>query len=543
MIEDRSAVPGRRPPSERADYSIRPRQPRKGAELRDSFGVVWRRRWSILLVTFVVTGLAVWLSSRQTPIYESRASVLVEPVDLGAASEAPDDLNMATESQLMASTQVAEIAARRLGITADPRILLDDLTVEQEPDTEILEVRYRAPDPARAQRLASAFARSYLGFRKATAIGQIEQAAEDIQREIEALEARLLEVQRQIARLPVTSFTRVTLEAEATSINNLILERQLEMSFGLPDQVMPGRVIQPATLPSSPVNPGYAVAVALGVAIGAVVGIGLAFLRERLSQRLRSSEEAEDHLGAPVLGMIPRVPQWHRRSKPMLITLTGRGSPAAEAYRILRTSVVSVATEAGVKSIVVTSAHRGEGKSATVANLGVVLARADKRVVLVSADLRRPRLHQFFQGDGAQGLSDVLAGRLSLGAAVHEIRLPRRPDTADVSSGRLRILPSGPVPEGPAELLTPDRVSAVLRALEEMADIVLIDAPPLLPVTDALVLAQVADGVLVILGPSGVERSSVSVVRQRLDKVGAHVIGAVLNGPDAHIAHANYSYY
>jgi capsular exopolysaccharide synthesis family protein len=265
-------------------------------------------------------------------------------------------------------------------------------------------------------------------------------------------------------------------------------------------------------------------------------------LRERLSQRLRSSEEAEELLGAPVLGTIPRIPQWRRRKQPLLVSLSHQRSPATEAYRILRTSVLSAAAEAGVKSIVVTSAYAGEGKSATVANLGVVLARADKRVTLVSADLRRPRLHQFFTIKENVGLSDVLADRVPLGEAMRAIRLPT-PPSGNASSGALRVLPSGPVPNGPTELLTPERIGDVLRAIEESSDIVLIDVPPVLAITDALVVAQAADGVLVVLGPNSADRSSVISVRQQLEKVGARVLGGVLNGPDPELIRSDYYYY
>ena len=511
------------------------------SDLRESLALLWRRKWSILAITLLVVGLALFVSGRQTPIYESRASVLVVPADLGSASDAPEVLNMATEAQLMSSVQVAEIVAKNLKISTDPRQLLEELTVDQPSDTEILEISYRDPDPNRAQRLATGFAQGYLQYRTTGATAQIQQSEDKIQRELDALQLRLGKIQTELARLPEDSLRRGSLESEAASLQSLILERQLAL-FDLPDQVTVGRIIQPAQPASSPVSPNDVIAVGLGLAAGLALGIGLAFLRDRLSQRLRSSEETEEHLGAPILGTIPRVPQWRRRSKPLVITLTHQRSPSAEAYRILRTNVLSVAAAGGAKSIMVTSAYSGEGKSATVANLGVVLAGAGRRVSLVSADLRRPRLQEFFQRDGSVGLSDVLAERLPLSAAVQEITLPASLPT-ELSSVGLRILPSGRIPEDPAELITTERMSEVLRDLEETSDIVLVDVPPALAVTDALVVAQVAQGVLVVLGPNSVERSSVLAVRQQLEKVGARILGGVLNGPDTLTAQAGYSYY
>ena len=272
---------------------------------------------------------------------------------------------------------------------------------------------------------------------------------------------------------------------------------------------------------------------AFGLVAGFALGIGLAFLRDRLSERLRSSEEAEAYLEAPVLGAIPRVPAWRRRKEAFLVTAVQWRSPAAEAYRVLRTNVLSAASAFEVKSIAVTSAYAGEGKSATVANLGVVLARAGKRVTLVSADLRRPRLNEFFRRDGDIGLIEVLSGRATLGQALQEITLSGGLDASPVG---LRLLPSGHVPEDVTELLTSETLAGVLKDLEDVSDIVLIDLPPVLPVTDALVVAAVTKNVLLVIGPRANTRPAITSARQQLDRVGARILGGVLNGPDVSTA-------
>jgi capsular exopolysaccharide synthesis family protein len=225
------------------------------------------------------------------------------------------------------------------------------------------------------------------------------------------------------------------------------------------------------------------------------------------------------------------VPQWRRRKRAFLVARTQWGSPAAEAYRILRASVLS-AVQGDGRSIVVTSPHGGEGKTATVANLAVVLARAGKRVSVVSADLRRPRLHEFFRANGDTGLTDVLAGRASLDQAMQKITYATS-TAAERGSVSLWILPSGRVPENPAELLSSPAMEQVLTALEGSSDIVLIDVPPILPVSDALVVATLAGNVLLVIGPKSSNQTAIVSARQRLDKVGAHIIGGVLNGPDA----------
>jgi capsular exopolysaccharide synthesis family protein len=193
-----------------------------------------------------------------------------------------------------------------------------------------------------------------------------------------------------------------------------------------------------------------------------------------------------------------------------------------------------------VKSVAVTSPHAGEGKSSTVANLGVVLARAGQNVTLVSADLRRPRLHEFFKREGQPGLIEVLGGRAMLSDVLQTVSLPTR--GFDTESATMRLLPSGHVPEDPTELITSEAMGDVIRALEAQSDIVLIDLPPVLPVTDALVVASITKCVLLVIGPKAGTRPALTSVRQQLDRVGAHIIGGVLNGPHPSMAQTYYSY-
>jgi capsular exopolysaccharide synthesis family protein len=532
-------------PDESAPSPVRPVRPTQFAQqerrldLQEVLSVLWFRKWSILAITLLTVAVALLVSSRQTPIYVSQAGVLVTPIDTGNESVAPETPNLATEAELISSVAVAGIVADNLGIEDDPRDLLGNLEVDQPTDTEILEVSYRDPNPGRARRLAAGFAEAYLQFREAAASKLILEQARDLEGQIQALEQRLGSIQEDLIRLPDADLRRPGLQAEAASLQNLILQTQITR-LGLPSEVSGGEVIQPASVPESPVSPDYLVNVLFGLAAGLALGVGLALLRDRMSGRLRSSDEVEEYLEAPVLGVIPQVPDWRRRKRAYLVSAARWKSPAAEAYRVLRTYLLSTAST-GTKSIVVTSTHSGEGKSATVANLGVVLARAGKSVTLVSADLRRPRLHEFFRREGLIGLTDVLAGRLPLGAVVQEFSLPSSAPM-DPSTVSLRLIPSGPVPEDPAELLGSAAMAKVLEDLERISDIVLIDAPPVLPVTDASVVAAFTKNVLLVIGPNSATRASVASARQQLERVGAGILGGVLNGPHA-IKAQSFGYY
>lgn len=520
--------------------SVRSSPTEAGPDLRGALAILWRRKWSILAVTLALVGLALFISSRQTPVYASQAQVLVIALpDVSTDAVTVQPLNLATEAELIGSAAVAEIVADNLNIEAPARSLLGSISVDQPTDTEILHISYFSADPVEAQSLAAAFANAYLEFRKETVNETILKAAENIEAQISELVGELNEVNRQLEGLSESDPNRSVLEVRANLLSAQITPLQLEL-VSLPEDVTVGRVIQPAPFPAAPVSPNHVVNGSFGLVAGLALGVGLAFLRDRLSDRLHSTEEAEAYLEAPVLASIPRVSAWRRRREAFLVTAVQWRSPAAEAYRVLRTNVLSAAEAVGVNTIAVTSAYAGEGKSTTTANLAVVLARAGKRVTLVSADLRRPRLHEFFKREGEPGLIEVLAGKATLDETLQTVMLPAR--TFDTGAANIRLLPSGRVPEDPTELIASQMMPKVIDELERESDIVLIDLPPVLPLTDALVVAAETKYVLVVIGPKADNRQTVTAARQQLDRVGARIIGGVFNGPNASTGQTYYSY-
>jgi capsular exopolysaccharide synthesis family protein len=203
----------------------------------------------------------------------------------------------------------------------------------------------------------------------------------------------------------------------------------------------------------------------------------------------------------------------------MVVSVTEPSSPAAESYRSLRTSLQFARQEQQLRSLVVTSPGVGEGKTATLANLGVVFAQAGERVVLVSCDLRRPRIGEFFGLDEHEGLSSVLLGERTLDEALLPV-----PD-----HDRLSLLPAGPVPPNPAELLNSTKAREIFTRLRDKYDLVLIDSPPVLPVTDAAILSQYADATVMLAAAGQTRRSDLHRAVEKLDQVGATILGTVLN--------------
>ena len=258
---------------------------------------------------------------------------------------------------------------------------------------------------------------------------------------------------------------------------------------------------------------------ALGFVAGLVLGVGFAFVRERMDDRIHGRAQLEASVGAPVLAVVPQVPGWRKRAQTKLVTTSASGSPAAEAYRSLRTNLQFISRDGTVRVISVTSPHAGEGKTTTVANIATTLALTGKRVMALSADLRKPRLHRFFGLSNDEGLSSVLAGQAQLA------EVARRVEGLD----SLRIVTSGPVPPNPAELLSSDAMESLLTQLRSMADYVVIDTPPVLVVSDAMIVAPRVDGVVVVVDADTTTGGAASHTIDQLEQVGGNVIGSVLN--------------
>jgi non-specific protein-tyrosine kinase len=205
--------------------------------------------------------------------------------------------------------------------------------------------------------------------------------------------------------------------------------------------------------------------------------------------------------------------------EPDLITLTDPRSPAAEAYRTLRTNLYFSSLDAALETLVVTSAAPGDGKSTTLSNLAVTLAQGEKRTILVDADLRQPALHGFFGAENTQGLTTM---------AVEDDALSK-PPLLETTVANLKLLPSGPLPPNPAEILGSRRMEDIIAALKERADIVLFDAPPIIAVTDAAVLSTKVDGVLLVVRAGKTRREHALRARELLDRVNVRLVGAVLS--------------
>jgi succinoglycan biosynthesis transport protein ExoP len=505
------------------------------AQLREYLAVLRLRKWSILVVALLVLGGAMFFSVRQVPIYESEARVLVKALSQGTLGTAPN-VNMQTERELVTSIQVGELVAEDLDADERPEQLLHGLSVDVAPQTEILVMAVQHRDPLTAKRRAQSFAQSYLEFRRHQAEEELLAAAESLQQRKEELEKERNNKESKLVDLPIDSPERISLQSQVNQLTSQIAVLDQQLSQILPaEKLLVGQVVEPALLPSEPVSPDHLRNAVLALLVGLLLGVGVAFLRERLDDRLRGRLDLEAHAGAPVLAVVPRVGSWRKRGETPLVSLAEPRSTSSEAYRTLRTSLLFAASQQGLKTILVTSPQAGEGKTATSSNLAVVLAQAHKRVILLSADLRKPRVHKFFEVSNEVGLTSVLIGEAKPWEAVK-----------DVGLDYLKIVPSGPIPGNPAELLGSDAMGRLLEQFREVADFVVIDSAPALVVSDALAVAPFVDTALFVADAESTTRGAVTHARSQLEQVNVKFIGAVLNNFDpskGRISPYYYSYY
>ncbi|BDI21645.1 polysaccharide biosynthesis tyrosine autokinase [Herbiconiux sp. L3-i23] len=283
-------------------------------------------------------------------------------------------------------------------------------------------------------------------------------------------------------------------------------------------------VIQPATVPLSPASPNAPLNLALGALIGLAFGVIVAVVREAVDVRVRGEHDIERVTDKPLLGRISR--DRSARTQP-LVALTNPRSVRAEAFRTLRTNLQFLDISRGTRTIVITSAREGEGKTTTATNLAITVADTGNSTLLIDADLRRPRVSNYLGIDGGIGLTDVLIGDVTLDEALQEW-----------GDKRMMVLPAGQIPPNPSELLQGPAMVSMLATLKKRFGTIIIDAPPLLPVSDAAILGVRSSGVIVVAAARKVTRDQLKRALAITDQVGARVLGVVLgmlprSGPDA----------
>jgi capsular exopolysaccharide synthesis family protein len=507
-------------------------------ELRDYLNVIRARKWIIIQAVVIVTLTALVVSVLQPPTYQGEAKVLITGADAGASifGTAVSELagsperGLQTQVQLMQLRPLAETAIRKLNLQTTPEDLLANVTVSAVGQTNVITLIATDGSAKRAADIANAMADAYVAWSMKTKRESIKAAADEVQSRLDDSRAEILALGRKIADSGKSDELAAEL-AIATGTYTTLAGKLEELRVNEQLQTGSGRVVSMAVVETEPIAPKPTRNTALGLAVGLVFGLGVAFLLEYLDNTIKSTEEAERSYGAPVLGYIP-AEKFEKGERRRLTIVQKPGSPASEAYRVLRNNLDFINFEHDIKTLLVTSSAPGEGKSTVAANLAAALSQAGAKVVLVNCDFRRPTTDQFFRVNNTVGLSDVLLGRNSLKAAL------QKPGEQD-----LMVLAAGKMPPNPSELLGSTKMADLIKKLGEWADWVIVDSPPLLAVADASASARWAHGVLMVTRGGVSTRQAAKTGREMLEKVGARVVGVVVWGLEEGPAGGGYGYY
>lgn len=486
-------------------------------QVSEYFRVVRARKWLITSAVVVVTLGAVVISLFQPAQYRAEAILLFAQRNTGAAvldvpqppvSNFPE-LELATQADLIKQPQIAQQAINDLGLNTTTRQLLEQLTVSTDGRTSLITVAAVGGTSEGAAAIANAVARAYAQWSRGYKQESIAAAIKETQRSLDTTE-------RLIASLEATAANQGELTAARELYATLVAQsRKLQAAENLETGSL--TIVTAATANPVPVSPQPVRNGALGLAVGLVIGLAMAFLADTLDDTVKSAEEASTLYGAPVLGRIPED-RFKKGELPGVTLIAHPTSPAAESYRSLRNNLQFINFERSIKTLLVTSAIPGEGKSSVAANLAIVLAQAGWNVVLVIADFRRPAADEALGLARSPGLSEVLAGTRELASVIQQ------------PSRNLRTLSSGETPPNPSELLGSTAMEALLARLGECADFIIIDTPPLLAVADAAAAARWSDAALVVTREGLTTRDGARRAREQLDGVGKRVIGVVVTG-------------
>jgi capsular exopolysaccharide synthesis family protein len=480
-----------------------------GAEptLRGYLHVARRGRWWIAAFALLGLGISLALSLTATKQYAATAQLLVQSagnlsLDSGSSQAVITSTDVQTELQLVTGAQVQSQVRAQLGSAPG-------ISASEVGQTNVISLTAVSPEPARAAQIANAYAKAFVSWSTATTISNLAVAEGQLTKQISAIDT-------EIAKLPRGSAAQVT----ALSNSQAVLKGQLAQLQVTGATASTGlELVTPATVPTSPSSPKPLENSLLGLIAGLFLGVGAAFLRDSLDDTLATAEAVERVGGTPVLATVPMVGSWRKNANPVVVSVTEPSSQPAEAYRSLRTSLQFVRNDGTMRIILVTSPNAGDGKTATVVNLGAVFAQAGSRVVVVSCDLRRPGLNQVIAPGEHAELTSVLAGQQPLDLALSPVP----------GVDGLWAFGTREVAANPTELLGGNRMRSLIDDLAGRFDIVLIDSPPVLPVADALILSRYADAVLLVVAAASTRRAELRRAAEKLAQASAPVVGAVLN--------------
>jgi len=494
--------------------------------------LLWHWSWLIILAVVIAAGGAYFVSNMIPPVYQAKTTVLV---DMAPSNKSVDYNSLQvssyltqTYSQMMVKAPALNEVASRLGMTT-----LDPKTIIAKPvtSTQLIIIMAESTDPKQAADIANTLVTVFaeqIQSLQTTRFSASEQS----------LQAQMTDIDNKI-KVANNQLSMTTDQTEAVRLETMIanysqtyasLLQSYEQVRMAEAQTLSSIVqIEAATVPIDPVKPRKLLNVAVAALAGLVLSGGIIIGFDFLNDTIKTPEEIVHKLGLPVLGVISN----HKNNDGVPITESQPLSPVTEAFRTLRTNVkyAGAGLEKPLRSILVTSAMPGEGKTEVLVNLGVVMAQNKLRVLIMDADLRRPALHRRLGLDNMVGLSQIFVHpELGMAYSLQPTRI-----------NGLTAMTSGDTPPNPSELLGSQLMGTILEELKNMYDVLLIDAPPALAVTDAAVMAPYVEGVILVIKPGSTSMAPLSRVINQFHQLKTKMLGVVLN--DINLRNSSYGYY
>lgn len=509
-------------------------------ELKRYFTAIKKWWWLMVVSTLVAAGASYFAVQRMPRIYQATTTVMVGQ-GLQSANPNSQDLYISqqlaqTYSEMVTRGPILGGAAEALGLSYVPSP--QSVNAWLVPGTQLMGIAVRDTDPARARALADAIVQQLI-LQTPNEVAEDQARQTFIRTQLMQLEANIQATQEEIQLEAVKLADATSARAIQQSQTNIAALQQKLASYqatygsllgGVAARTNYISVFEPASTPTWPISPNVERTVLMAAAIGLVLAVGGALLIEFLDDTIKTPEDVDQAIRVSTLGSIVRT--HGRKETNGLVAAHEPLSPATEGYRALRTNVQVFSVDEPLRTLVVTSPNPSDGKTTIVANLGIVMAQAGNRVVLVDADLRRSMLHKNFELSNREGLSNaLLEDEPALDGWLRETEIEN-----------LRVLTSGPLPPNASELLGSRRMRQLVERLKDEADVILFDTPPSLVVTDASVLAVEADGVLLVAEAGRTRRTVLKEAAGQLQQLGVKILGVVLNNVPV-VRSKDYYYY
>ncbi len=510
-------------------------------DILEFFAPLRRWWWLLILGTLVATLSSFVVLRRQPPVYQAQATVAVGR----AIKSATLDYNEVYLGEQLANTY-ADIAKRRPVQKATMSALglswLPDYQVKTVPNTQLLEIVVTDTDPPRAQAVANELANQLVKQGPAGENTEVSQRQDFVKTQLDGLEIKIQDTQDELTTAQEALGSLLSAreiadgQAQIIALQNKLATLQANYAALLANTQEGASntvsVIESADLPVWPVGPNIPRSLALVGALGLFIAILTAYVLHYLDDTIKSPTDVKSALGLSTLSAVPKVDTISEGNE--IVALSGAQSSAAEAYRVLRTNLQFADVDRPIRLLQVTSPAPSEGKSTTAANLAVALAQAGRRVIIVDGDLHRPRIHRIFKVPNNMGLTTALLQDFPSPESLLQ----------STSVPGLRVLTSGPLPPNPAELLGAEKTRDFLARLTEYADVLVIDSPPVLIVSDAAVLASQSDGVVLVVQAGSTRRHDAQRAVEALRSVNGHLLGVILNRvPTRGSGYYYYHYY